>query len=282
MHALNISSLIYIRLYSEVYIEIREMRLSGSRSWSVVGALTRGRSKQQYSILIRSRTFNITPASVISSPQYTFDTSNRWLSSSKHGHVVEHHPHYPNHHHPLQQTADANNIHDLIESWQYTYRIPINTIFQAILEDKSYQEVVKSKMLDTSNWENFANNSRRVLVKDPYHFFHQSNEKVIDMKHRLESAFININIDEVGTSSSSFQACKDYLFQIILSRAEVELHEIIKANHVLAQTSDLSLPHEWYPYARLTKRKIIYHGGPTNSGKVSQDSLLRLVSAAQY
>ena len=27
------------------------------------------------------------------------------------------------------------------------------------------------------------------------------------------------------------------------------------------------MPHEWYPQARKMKRKIIYHHGPTNSGK---------------
>ncbi len=27
------------------------------------------------------------------------------------------------------------------------------------------------------------------------------------------------------------------------------------------------MPHEWFPQARKMKRKIIYHHGPTNSGK---------------
>ncbi len=27
------------------------------------------------------------------------------------------------------------------------------------------------------------------------------------------------------------------------------------------------MPHQWYPMARKMKRKIIYHHGPTNSGK---------------
>lgn len=30
---------------------------------------------------------------------------------------------------------------------------------------------------------------------------------------------------------------------------------------------DLSEPHEWYPNARMMKRKIVIHAGPTNSGK---------------
>ena len=35
----------------------------------------------------------------------------------------------------------------------------------------------------------------------------------------------------------------------------------------LIQLSDLSEPSNWYPKAREIKRKIIYHAGPTNSGK---------------
>jgi hypothetical protein len=35
----------------------------------------------------------------------------------------------------------------------------------------------------------------------------------------------------------------------------------------LRRCSDMAAPHEWYPAARLMRRKVIYHGGPTNSGK---------------
>ena len=35
----------------------------------------------------------------------------------------------------------------------------------------------------------------------------------------------------------------------------------------LHQFTDLSAPHLWFPQARQIKRKIIFHAGPTNSGK---------------
>ncbi|GMR31567.1 hypothetical protein PMAYCL1PPCAC_01762, partial [Pristionchus mayeri] len=35
----------------------------------------------------------------------------------------------------------------------------------------------------------------------------------------------------------------------------------------LRNISDLTQPHNWYPEARTIKRKIIFHAGPTNSGK---------------
>ena len=35
----------------------------------------------------------------------------------------------------------------------------------------------------------------------------------------------------------------------------------------LINITDLTMPHEWYPDARRMHRKIVYHMGPTNSGK---------------
>ena len=35
----------------------------------------------------------------------------------------------------------------------------------------------------------------------------------------------------------------------------------------IQQMADLRLPHLWYPAARALDRKIVYHAGPTNSGK---------------
>eukprot|EP00898_Chlorokybus_atmophyticus_P005027 jgi/Chlat1/5525/Chrsp369S05340 len=35
----------------------------------------------------------------------------------------------------------------------------------------------------------------------------------------------------------------------------------------MVQSADLKNPHEWYPLARAVKRGVIYHAGPTNSGK---------------
>ncbi|CAM9807445.1 unnamed protein product, partial [Discosporangium mesarthrocarpum] len=37
--------------------------------------------------------------------------------------------------------------------------------------------------------------------------------------------------------------------------------ERLSASRVLANMSDLREPHLWYPLTRLSKRKIIYHGG---------------------
>ena len=43
---------------------------------------------------------------------------------------------------------------------------------------------------------------------------------------------------------------------------------VIASPHVeWRSAADLRAPEEWYPKARLSRRRVIYHGGPTNSGK---------------
>lgn len=42
------------------------------------------------------------------------------------------------------------------------------------------------------------------------------------------------------------------------------------------KTADLTKPHLWYKTARAMKRRIIYHAGPTNSGKTYQALQARL------
>lgn len=37
-------------------------------------------------------------------------------------------------------------------------------------------------------------------------------------------------------------------------------HEVASAR-IMFEATDLAKPHEWYPLARLRKRRIIYHGG---------------------
>lgn len=39
---------------------------------------------------------------------------------------------------------------------------------------------------------------------------------------------------------------------------------------------DMSSPHQWYSVARAIQRRIIYHTGPTNSGKTYEALQVRL------
>lgn len=73
-------------------------------------------------------------------------------------------------------------------------------------------------------------------------------------------------------------ACRKFMYDIAIRSAEIELKDLICDQKIMIDTSDMRVPHEWYPYARLMKRKVIFHGGPTNSGKTYQ-ALQRLKNA---
>lgn len=44
-------------------------------------------------------------------------------------------------------------------------------------------------------------------------------------------------------------------------------HDRVARYRALVQTADLRAPHAWFPLARGLARRIVYHAGPTNSGK---------------
>ncbi|CAM9514324.1 unnamed protein product, partial [Hapterophycus canaliculatus] len=56
----------------------------------------------------------------------------------------------------------------------------------------------------------------------------------------------------------------------LIELAQSSFPEEIEDNKRLDSMVDLRNPHHAFPMARLRKRRIIYHGGPTNSGKTYQ------------
>ncbi|KAH7704583.1 ATP-dependent RNA helicase SUPV3L1 [Aphelenchoides avenae] len=58
----------------------------------------------------------------------------------------------------------------------------------------------------------------------------------------------------------------DLLFVHFLNHAR-KVFPHLEAIEELKSISDLTQPHNWYPEARAINRKIIFHAGPTNSGK---------------
>ncbi|XP_013420566.1 ATP-dependent RNA helicase SUPV3L1, mitochondrial isoform X2 [Lingula anatina] len=59
------------------------------------------------------------------------------------------------------------------------------------------------------------------------------------------------------------------LFPYFLDHAK-DIFPHLECLHELMHISDLRKPTNWYPEARQKKRKIIFHAGPTNSGKTYQ------------
>lgn len=61
----------------------------------------------------------------------------------------------------------------------------------------------------------------------------------------------------------------DDLFPYFLSHAR-DVFPHLNCIDDLKQISDLRTPANWYPEARVKARRIIFHAGPTNSGKTFQ------------
>jgi ATP-dependent RNA helicase SUPV3L1/SUV3 len=67
-------------------------------------------------------------------------------------------------------------------------------------------------------------------------------------------------------SSSRYLVNETDIFPYFLQHAH-KMFPHLNCLEELKHLSNLSEPANWYPGARQIKRKIIYHAGPTNSGK---------------
>lgn len=69
-----------------------------------------------------------------------------------------------------------------------------------------------------------------------------------------------------------------FLFPIFVEYCLEEFPDEIKRFQGMIESADLTKPHTWFPFARAMKRKIVYHCGPTNSGK-TYNALQRYMEA---
>ncbi|RDX62285.1 DExH-box ATP-dependent RNA helicase DExH18, mitochondrial, partial [Mucuna pruriens] len=69
-----------------------------------------------------------------------------------------------------------------------------------------------------------------------------------------------------------------FLFPIFVEFCLENFPDEIKRFRGMVESADLTKPHTWFPFARAMKRKIVYHCGPTNSGK-TYNALQRFMEA---
>nr|XP_043633842.1 DExH-box ATP-dependent RNA helicase DExH18, mitochondrial [Erigeron canadensis] len=69
-----------------------------------------------------------------------------------------------------------------------------------------------------------------------------------------------------------------FLFPIFVEYCLEEFPDEIKKFRAMISSADMTKPETWFPFARAIKRKIIYHCGPTNSGK-TYNALQRFMEA---
>lgn len=60
---------------------------------------------------------------------------------------------------------------------------------------------------------------------------------------------------------------EEVLYQYFTQYVQQNFSSEVATYRTQVEAMDMRLPHTWYPFARALKRKIIYHAGPTNSGK---------------
>ena len=155
----------------------------------------------------------------------------------------------------------------------------IRTHITTVAQCPATVSLAKSKYIEEKLWSVHAFNFRRKLAKAPECVYEGvALEQFLDLVEELlhldgqklkqdgvsECESKKMVLKKSEKSEEEFQSLlRSKMFEL----AETELREEIASSLTLLSCSDLRLPHEWYAPARLMKRKIIFHGGPTNSGE---------------
>ncbi|GMI99227.1 hypothetical protein like AT5G39840 [Hibiscus trionum] len=130
------------------------------------------------------------------------------------------------------------------------------------------QEVFK--YFSRSGWA--ANQSLAIYIGRS--FFPTAVDKFRTFFLKKCSADVTEHLVSLGPSNAAVK----FLFPIFVEFCIEEFPDEIKQFRSMIQSADLTAPHTWFPFARAMKRKIIYHCGPTNSGK-TYNALQRFMEA---
>lgn len=85
-------------------------------------------------------------------------------------------------------------------------------------------------------------------------------------RYCMESEHLPVDLHVVFSDLLQGGSHVDDLFPYYLQHAK-QIFPHLECMEELQKISDLRLPANWYPEARAIERKIIFHSGPTNSGK---------------
>lgn len=118
--------------------------------------------------------------------------------------------------------------------------------------------------------------SKVITCTEEFQSKQSSLDKLIRRQGQLREA-INKN-KATPQLESAVQSTLDVICPFIAQYLQQRYHDKLTKFNLFHQNTDLTKPHEWYMYTRLDKRKIIFHGGPTNSGK-THAALERLKTA---
>jgi hypothetical protein len=146
------------------------------------------------------------------------------------------------------------------------YRVLISLLCGNISKGTKYLSKARESYIGAELWSKYVNDIRRTLIVSPdtllgvgssFEEFTDRLDKIVEkeprylLEHDSKSVEADTLVDEVEAD----------LFERIFQRAERDLYSSIVSYKALCHSTDLREPHDWYPYARLLKRKVFYHGG---------------------
>eukprot|EP00592_Proboscia_alata_P018613 CAMPEP_0194407242 /NCGR_PEP_ID=MMETSP0176-20130528/5265_1 /TAXON_ID=216777 /ORGANISM="Proboscia alata, Strain PI-D3" /LENGTH=981 /DNA_ID=CAMNT_0039206755 /DNA_START=593 /DNA_END=3535 /DNA_ORIENTATION=- len=92
------------------------------------------------------------------------------------------------------------------------------------------------------------------------------NDSKAELKSLLTAPPISTLL-EYHKAESTLQSILPKLLPAFANHIQRRHANLLHQFTTLDSRTDLTKPHEWYMYARFDRRKIVFHGGPTNSGK---------------
>ncbi|KAL0286372.1 UNVERIFIED_CONTAM: DExH-box ATP-dependent RNA helicase DExH18, mitochondrial [Sesamum angustifolium] len=122
-------------------------------------------------------------------------------------------------------------------------------------------------------------NFAKIAERDPLEIYKEL--KDARKAHKFCSFFLKTcktDLVKYLVSLGPGQEAEKFLFPIFVEFCMEEFPDEIKRFRKMVESADMTKPHTWFPFARAMKRKIIYHCGPTNSGK-TYNALQRFMEA---
>ncbi|KAF0733463.1 hypothetical protein Ae201684P_005207 [Aphanomyces euteiches] len=147
-------------------------------------------------------------------------------------------------------------------SWTNTDRKILERRLKAFGRNFEIKAMAAAAGLNDQEWGPATTHFRRSLLSHPDRHFRDTTE-MYDFAETIKK-----NPAPIVLYPLFLNFAKENNFITTASDAMASLQEI----------TDLRLPHTWFPKAHAMKRKIIYHAGPTNSGK-TYEALQRLKQA---
>ncbi|RHY18848.1 hypothetical protein DYB25_005097 [Aphanomyces astaci] len=167
-------------------------------------------------------------------------------------------------HVPLMSMMMTHQQQQSCEGWLAADKKILERRLKTFGRDFEIKSMAVAAGLNDQEWGPATTQFRRSLVSHPERHFKDTRE-------------MHDFVEGLKTNAAA-GALQFYPLFLTFVKENAYIADISQDTQSLRELTDLRLPHTWYPKAHAMKRKIIYHGGPTNSGK-TYEALLRLKQA---